>query len=128
MSEVVKAFRLNGGSGKAMYLQAQVSFDETYDAALEGAWDQWRMSLLPSDELVDAATAEEIDRLSSGIEREAVAGRVRVSADLDEHRVWLQEDEGFGFDAVYIHNVNRRQRHFIEAFGSAVIPEIRRHQ
>ena len=30
-----------------------------------------------------------------------------------------------GFDAVFIHNVNRNQRHFIATFGSKVLPALR---
>jgi coenzyme F420-dependent glucose-6-phosphate dehydrogenase len=125
MTDVVSAFREAGGRGKPMYLQAQVSFDQSYEAALEGAYDQWRMSVLPSDALVDTRTPDEIDELSAGIQREDVAQRVRVSEQLDRHVDWLKGDEELGFDAVYIHNVNRRQSEFIEAFGKKVIPRVK---
>ena len=125
MSEVLDAFRKHGGRDKPIYLQAQVSFDETYDLALEGAYDQWRMSVLTSDEIVNAPTPEEVDRLSEKVSREDVADRVRVSADPEEHLAWLEEDKAMGFDAIYIHNVNRNQRPFITTFGSKVLPALR---
>jgi coenzyme F420-dependent glucose-6-phosphate dehydrogenase len=125
LAKVVSAFRAGGGQEKPMFLQAQVSYDSTYEAALEGAWDQWRMSLLPSDQLVNAATPEEIDRLTTGLNRDDLKQRVRISADLDQHVAWLIEDRCMGFDAVYIHNVNRKQASFIEAFGATVLPSVR---
>jgi alkanesulfonate monooxygenase SsuD/methylene tetrahydromethanopterin reductase-like flavin-dependent oxidoreductase (luciferase family) len=125
LAEVVKAFRGNGGEGKPMYLQAQVSFADTYEQALEGAWDQWRMSVLPSDQLVDAVTPEQIDRMSEKVRPEEVAERVRVSAEIDEHVAWLESDRDLGFDAVYVHNVNRDQSTFIHRFGSEVLPALR---
>jgi coenzyme F420-dependent glucose-6-phosphate dehydrogenase len=125
MADVVEAFRKHGGDGKLIYLQAQVSFDETYDLALDGAYDQWRMSVLSSDEIVNARTPEEVDRLSEKVSREEVADRVRVSADPEEHMAWLEEDKAMGFDAIYIHNVNRNQRPFITTFGSKVLPALR---
>ena len=81
---VVDVFRKHAGSDKPIYLQAQISFDETYDLAVEGAYDQWRMSVLTSDEIVNARTPEEVDRLSEKVSREDVAERVRISADPEE--------------------------------------------
>lgn len=124
LQEVVTAFRQNGGEGKPMFLQAQVSFDDSYDQALDGAWDQWRMSVLPSDKLVNAATPEEIDALSADVGRDEVVDRVRISADPEEHAAWLLEDAKMGFDRVYVHNVNRKQHQFIQAFGSRVLPAL----
>jgi coenzyme F420-dependent glucose-6-phosphate dehydrogenase len=124
LRKVVSAFRSNGGEAKPLYLQAQVSFDETYEAALMGAHDQWRMSLLPSDASVDAETPEEIDRLSNDFTPEDVATRVRVSADPDQHIEWIKQDRDLGFDAVFIHNVNRQQQRFIEVFGAEVLPAL----
>lgn len=125
LGKVIEAFRNNGGDGKPIYLQAQVSYDRTYDAALEGAWDQWRMSALESDQIVNAALPEEIDTLSEGITKEQIAQRIRVSESTEQHVQWLKEDEAMGFDAVYLHNVNRNQRPFIDAFGSKVLPALK---
>jgi hypothetical protein len=30
-----------------------------------------------------------------------------------------------GFDEIYLHNVNREQEAFIEAFGTSVLPQLR---
>src|SRR5688500_15814588 len=96
MRETVEAFRKHGGGDKPIFLQAQISFDETYDLALDGAYEQWRMSVLSSDEMVNAPTPEEVDRLSEKVTRKDVAERVRISADPAEHLSWLQEDKAMG--------------------------------
>jgi coenzyme F420-dependent glucose-6-phosphate dehydrogenase len=54
-----------------------------------------------------------------------VIHRVRVSADPRRHLEWICEYRELGFEAVYIHNVTREQRPFIEAFGSDVLPALR---
>jgi hypothetical protein len=53
-----------------------------------------------------------------------VAHGVRVSADLARHSAWLHDYVGLGIDDVYVFNVNRGQRAFIEVFGERVLPEL----
>jgi len=37
----------------------------------------------------------------------------------------LQKDIELGFSDIYLHNVNRRQREFVDAFGEQVLPALR---
>ena len=62
MQEIIEAFRSSGGEGKKLYLQAQVSYAETYDEALAGAHDQWRMSVLSSDVMNELARPKRLTR------------------------------------------------------------------
>ena len=41
MRRIIDAFRRGGGEGKPIHLQAQLSFAETDEEALHGAWEQW---------------------------------------------------------------------------------------
>ncbi len=125
MRDVIEAFRSNGGVGKKLFLQAQVSYASTDDEALRGAHDQWRMSVLSSDVMNELKTPEEIDARTEDISLEEVAGRIRFSSDPDEHLSWLQDFAQMGFDAVYVHNVNKEQEAFIQAYGSRVLPRFR---
>jgi coenzyme F420-dependent glucose-6-phosphate dehydrogenase len=50
---------------------------------------------------------------------------VRVSCDPQRHIDWLQQDIELGFSGIYLHNVNRNQREFIDAFGEQVLPALR---
>jgi hypothetical protein len=38
---------------------------------------------------------------------------------------WLREDLELGFERVFLHNVGRNQRAFIEEFGERVLPQLR---
>ncbi len=122
MREIVRAFRSNGGRVKKLYLQAQVSYAPSYEEALAGAHDQWRMSVLTSDVMNELKTPEEIDARTEDVSLDQVAGRIRVSASADDYLRWLKQDAAMGFDAVYVHNVNREQDRFIDFYGSSVLP------
>jgi len=48
-----------------------------------------------------------------------------MAADLDEHVAYLQHFIDLGFSEIYIHNVNRTQEAFIDAYGKKVIPALK---
>ncbi|EMA35390.1 TIGR03885 family FMN-dependent LLM class oxidoreductase [Halobiforma nitratireducens] len=119
----VGAFRDGSPEGE-VYLKVQLSYAEDEEAALEGAYDQWRTNCVPGPVTQELRTPAEYDELGDEISREQVAENVRVSADLDEHREWLAADRSMGADRLLLHNVNRGQRQFIEAFGEDVLPAL----
>ncbi|SDR03361.1 TIGR03885 family FMN-dependent LLM class oxidoreductase [Natronobacterium texcoconense] len=119
----ISAFREGSPDGD-VYCKVQLSYDSDEDAALEGAYDQWRTNCVPGPVTQELRTPEEFDELGDEISREQVAENVRISADLDEHREWLAADLDLGVDKLILHNVNREQERFIEAFGESVIPEL----
>ena len=49
-----------------------------------------------------------------------------ISADPDVHRTAIQKYVDLGFDRVYLHNVGRNQREWIEVFGREVLPKLSR--
>ena len=51
-------------------------------------------------------------------------GRMVISADPDVHRADIQRFVDLGFDRVYLHNVGRNQREWIEVFGRDVLPKL----
>ncbi len=122
MAEVVNAFRSGGGVGKPIFLQAQHGYSPDQAEALADATDQWAHSVLTSRVLTDLRTPGHIDDASMLAGACDVAERVRISSDPAQHYEWLREYETAGFDAVYIHNVCRRQREFIDSFAEHVLP------
>jgi len=42
------------------------------------------------------------------------------------HREYLQRYVDLGFDRIYLHNVGRNQREFIDVFSRDVLPKLRR--
>jgi coenzyme F420-dependent glucose-6-phosphate dehydrogenase len=122
MQEVVESFRSAGGTNKPIFLQAQHAFAPTYEQALEGATREWAHSVLSSPVLTDLRYPEQVDDASALAKPADVSVRVRISAEPEEHLGWLREYGTLGFDAVYVHNVTRYQREFIDAFGRHVLP------
>ena len=53
----------------------------------------------------DTSTVEAFDELAAQVPKDAVREAVCVSADLGEHRDWLEEDATLGFDDIYLHHV-----------------------
>jgi hypothetical protein len=51
--------------------------------------------------------------------------RMLISADLDEHRDYMQQFVDLGFDEIHVHNVGRNQQEFITTFGEQVIARLR---
>jgi coenzyme F420-dependent glucose-6-phosphate dehydrogenase len=125
MEAVIGAFRENGGEGKQVLLQTKHSFAPTDDEALDEAWEQWRTNVFPSSIAADLVLPAHFEAAAEFVTRETVRDAVRVSSRIEEHVEWLRSDIELGVDEIYVHNVNRRQREFIEAFGNDVLPALR---
>lgn len=122
MGAVLAAFRDHGGAGKPVILQVKVSYDETDELALNGAYSQWRANILGSEVLSQLTTPSQFEAASAWVRRDDMKAAVRVSSDLAWHTDQLHEDVAQGFDHLMLHNVNLQQRAFIEAFGERVLP------
>jgi alkanesulfonate monooxygenase SsuD/methylene tetrahydromethanopterin reductase-like flavin-dependent oxidoreductase (luciferase family) len=122
----VDAFRSGGVEGKPVYVQHTLSWARTEEEALRAAHEQWRFSTLGNAVLPMLRTPQQFADATEHIRPEDVAQGVRVSADLEQHAAWLVEYVELDIDAVYVFNVNRGQRAFIEAFGERVLPELSR--
>ncbi|TYT60666.1 TIGR03885 family FMN-dependent LLM class oxidoreductase [Natrialba swarupiae] len=119
----VEAFRENAPE-KPVYLKAQHSYDESDDAALEGAYEQWRTQCVPGTVTQELRTPEEYDELGEQITTDHVEENVRVSGTLEDHVDWLETDRELDVDRIFVHNVNTNQRAFIETFGETVLPAL----
>lgn len=122
MRKLVDAFREGGGEGKPMYLQVKLSYAESEQAALDGALEQWRTNVLPPKTSQELKTPAQYEAAAESVSEEDIRRAVRVSCDLPRQLAWLQEDAEMGFDHLYLHNVNREQRRFIDGFGEHVLP------
>jgi coenzyme F420-dependent glucose-6-phosphate dehydrogenase len=124
LREVVDAFRNNGGEGKPMYLKVQLSYAHSYDEALLGAHEQWRANIFQGSVLGDMPTPAHFDAAAEFVKPDDLKDMVRISADVNEHIQWLQQDISLGFDKIILHNVNRDQETFIQDFGKLVLPKL----
>lgn len=121
LKQVVSAFRQNGGEGKPLYLKVQLSYDKTEALALQGAHDQWRTNIFKTSVLGELRSVEQFDAVGERVEPEEMREHVLISSDLKQHRAWLEEYAGLGFDKIILHNVNRQQVQFIYDFGEHVL-------
>ncbi|NEU58403.1 TIGR03885 family FMN-dependent LLM class oxidoreductase [Halorussus sp. MSC15.2] len=118
----IEAFRERAPDAP-VYLKVQLSYAEDEETALEGAYDQWRTNCVPGPVTQNLRTTEQYDAVGETVTREEVKENVRVSADLDRHVEWLREDLALDVEKVFLHNVNREQEQFVDAFGERVLPE-----
>jgi coenzyme F420-dependent glucose-6-phosphate dehydrogenase len=126
LRRVVEAFRRGGGEGKPMFLKVQLSYAPDEARAHEGALRQWGANIFPSAVLSDLRSPAHFEQLTQTVQPHDVQASVRISSSLQQHLDWLGEDVRLGFDRLYLHNVNREQAAFIDAFGDKVLPALGR--
>ena len=122
-AERVEAFRSRAPE-KPVYLKAQLSYAEDDDAALEGAFEQWRTNCIPGPVTQQLRTPADYDELAEGVDEKQVRENVRVSSDVARHLEWIERDLALDVDALILHDVNTNQASFVETFGESVLPEL----
>lgn len=122
---VVDAFRDGGGEGKPMYLQVKLSWAADETVARHEAHAQWRTNVLEGEVSQELRSPRQFEDAARHVGVDDVCRAVRVSSDLQRHAAWLAEDLKLGFERLYLHNVNRRQAAFVDAFGATVLPALR---
>lgn len=126
VAEVVSAFRKAGGADKPVHLQVKLSYARDESTALAGALDQWRPNALPAQQTEDLRTIDAFERAARRIGEEDIRQAVHVGADIDAHVRTLQRYMALDIAALHLHNVNRQQAEFIDAFGQHVLPALER--
>jgi coenzyme F420-dependent glucose-6-phosphate dehydrogenase len=121
MTQVVEAFQSGGGKGKPMMLKAEISYADTEEAALQGAWEEWKTNIFDSSLLAQLRLPSEFESAGKYVTPEDIRAQVRISPDLDEQYEWIRQDMEMGFSTITVHNVNRKQEHFIREFGKKII-------
>ncbi|MGK9052435.1 TIGR03885 family FMN-dependent LLM class oxidoreductase [Neorhizobium petrolearium] len=125
LQEIVGAFRRGGGEGKPLYLQVHLSYARSDDEARANAFDQWRSNATTAAVSETLRLPEEFDQACVKVRPEDMDRHVRISADPHRHIEWLQADAAMGFEQIYVHNVGRNQREFIDVFGREVLPRLK---
>jgi probable non-F420 flavinoid oxidoreductase len=121
----IEAFRRGGGTGKPMYLQALHAYAADKETALKEAWQEWRTNLFGSDIQSDLKMPSHFEAVAKLVRPEDMTDAYRVSADLDEHIRWLQDDIALGFDHIFLHNAAADQPEFIRVFAREVLPSLK---
>ena len=124
LREVIDAFREGGGAGKPVHLQVKLSWAATAADARDGAFEQWRTNIFKSTVSEDLRTPAQFEAAAEFVRPADLEPAVRISEDLARHAAWLQDDLESGVDQLLLHNVNRGQAAFIDAFGETVLPQL----
>lgn len=105
-------------------IQLHVSWAETLEDAEQQAVREWPNGGLAFPKQ-DIRNPEDFEAMAKLVRPEHFRNRVLISPNLEEHRDHIQHFIDLGFDEVYIHNVGRNQREFIEAYSRDVAPALR---
>jgi coenzyme F420-dependent glucose-6-phosphate dehydrogenase len=122
--KVIGAFRRGGGEGKPVIAQMKLSWAATDEEALARAMDQWNTNVFPSSVAADLTMPSQFEALSESVTTDQIREAVRVSADLERHVEGIREARELGVGELYLHNVGRNQKEFIETFAREVLPAV----
>jgi coenzyme F420-dependent glucose-6-phosphate dehydrogenase len=124
LKEVIAAFRDGGGAGKPIALKVQLSYDQDYGMALQGAFEQWKTNIFESSLLSDLNSVSQFEAAAKFVRPEDLHESVHISSDLNEHLEIIRTYKEMGFDTIILHNVNRNQKGFISDFARVVLPNL----
>src|SRR5690606_35139133 len=97
----------------------------TDELATANAMTEWPIGAMRFSKS-ELRSPHEVEQLARLVRPEDFEGNVFISADADAHRANIQRHLDLGFDRVYLHNVGRNQREFLEVFGRDVLPKLAR--
>ncbi|UOE43184.1 TIGR03557 family F420-dependent LLM class oxidoreductase [Agromyces larvae] len=106
-------------------LQLHVSWAPTDEEAIANAVAQWPIAGLRIPR-GDIRSPFDFEHIARTVRPEDFAGRMLIGADPDVHRAGIQRALDLGFDRVYVHQVGRDHRAFLEVYGREVLPGLRR--
>jgi G6PDH family F420-dependent oxidoreductase len=106
-------------------LQLHLSWAATDEEALTNAMVEWPNGGMKFPK-ADIRSPFEFEQMAKLVRAEDFEGRMVISADPDEHRGYIQKFADLGFDRIYLHNVGRNQREWLEVFGREVLPKVHR--
>ncbi|MCL2455311.1 MAG: TIGR03557 family F420-dependent LLM class oxidoreductase [Micrococcales bacterium] len=106
-------------------LQLHLSWAPTDEEAMANALREWPNGGMRFAK-ADIRSPWDLEQMAKMVRPEDFAGRMVVSADPDVHRAEIQRYVDLGFDRVYLHNVGRNQREWVDVFGAQVLPRLRR--
>ena len=104
-------------------LQLHLSWAETDEEALANAMTEWPNGGMKFPK-ADIRSPFDFEQMAKLVRPEDFQGRMLISSDLEAHRREIQKFADIGFDKIYLHNVGRNQKEWIEAFGREVLPKI----
>ncbi len=106
-------------------LQLHLSWAPTDEEAQANALREWPNGGMKFPK-GDIRSPHDFAEMAKLVRLEDFEGRMIMSADPDVHRAEIQKYVDCGFDRIYLHNVGRNQREWIDVFGAEVLPKLTR--
>ncbi len=106
-------------------LQLHLSWAPTDEEAMANALHEWPNGGMRFPK-ADIRSPFEFEQIAKMVRPEDFDGRLVISSDPDVHRAHIQRFADLGFDTIYLHNVGRNQREWIDVFGRDVLPKLHR--
>src|ERR1700710_1122156 len=106
-------------------LQLHMSWAATDEEAMRNAMVEWPNGGMRFPK-ADIRSPFEFEQIAKLVRPEDFEGRMIISADPDQHLQYIQKFVDLGFDRVYLHNVGRNQREWIDVFAQQVLPKLKR--
>jgi coenzyme F420-dependent glucose-6-phosphate dehydrogenase len=125
LKEIIEAFRSGGGKQKPVHVKMDISYGTDEQLALQNAHEQWRTNIFASAVMSDTSKIEQFEALSTYVKPEDMYQKVLISSDPDVFLNRIHEIAALGVQTIILHNVNRQQACFIDAFGKHVLPQIK---
>ncbi|MCU1404934.1 MAG: flavin-dependent oxidoreductase, F420-dependent methylene-tetrahydromethanopterin reductase [Glaciihabitans sp.] len=106
-------------------LQLHLSWAETDTEAMRNALIEWPNGGMRFPKS-DIRSPYELEQMAKLVRPEDFEGRLVINSDPDVHRANIQRYVDLGFSRIYLHNVGRNQREWIDVFSRDVLPKLRR--
>ncbi len=106
-------------------VQLHLSWAPTHEEATANALREWPIGGMRFSK-VDVRSPYDFEQMAKHVRAEDFEGRMLISADPDAHRAAIQEYLDAGINRIYLHNVGRNQREWIDVFAREVIPKLHR--
>lgn len=106
-------------------LQLHMSWAPTDEEAMTNAMVEWPNGGMKFPK-ADIRSPFEFEQIAKLVRPEDFNGRMVISSDPDKHLAEIQKYVDLGFNRIYLHNVGRNQKEWIEVFGRDVLPKISR--
>jgi G6PDH family F420-dependent oxidoreductase len=116
-----------GKDGDAMpkLLQLHLSWADTDEEALANAITEWPNGGMKFPKQ-DVRSPHDFAAMAALVRPDDFNGRMVISSDPDAHRAEIQRFLDVGVTQVYLHNVGRNQREWMDVFGAEVLPKLHR--
>jgi G6PDH family F420-dependent oxidoreductase len=110
--------------GAPKLLQLHLSWAPTDDEALANAMTEWPNGGMKFAKQ-DIRSPHDFAAMAELVRPEDFTGRMLITSDPDLHRAAIQRFLDVGVTRIYLHNVGRNQKEWMEVFGREVLPALR---